>query len=210
MRSRILRGLLFTMVFFAFFTVESQVVPVVRIGVAVSTLSRIGDLYDNNCLTVSYVAGGAVIIPIKNMFSLQSELNMIRKGRYDKTKELGKNAKTLQYINYLQFPVLLRVTPNGLAEDSKAKIFFNIGPYGSLLINAKSRVNTDGNSVTRNQKDSYKSSDFGIIFGNGVQFPIKQTTLQIDLLYDMGLTKISKLSDSNNTKSFSLAIGVSF
>lgn len=210
MRNVILCGLLCGIAFFGIISADAQVKPMVRLGIAASTLSSIGDLYDNDCISVSYVAGGSAIIPIKGIVSVQPELNLIRKGRYDNENVSGTRIKTLQYIDYIQVPVLLRITPLSLTEGLKSKVFFNIGPYGSMLLNAKSRVKTGSKSVTTDQKDNFKSSDFGLIIGSGVQFPFNKMTFQFDLRYDMGLTKVSEVNEKYNTKSLSLAFGVLF
>lgn len=210
MKGSILRGLLCVVALFSLIPANAQVKPIVRLGVAASTLSNIGDLYDNDCISVSYVVGGSSIIPIKGIVDIQPELNLIRKGRYDNESVSGIRVKTLQYINYIQVPILLRITPLSLTEGLKSKVFFNIGPYGSMLLNAKSRVKTGGKSVTTDQKDNFQSSDFGLIIGSGVQFPFKTMTFQFDLRYDTGLTKVSEVNEKYNTKSLSLAFGVLF
>jgi len=210
MRNVILCGLLCGVAFFGVNSAEAQVKPMVRLGIAASTLSSIGDLYDNDCISVSYVAGGAAIIPIKGIVSVQPELNLIRKGRYDNERVSGTRVKSLLFIDYIQVPVLFRITPTSLTEGLKSKVFFNVGPYGSLLLNAKSRVKNGGKSVTTDQKDNLKDSDFGLILGSGIQFPFNKMTFQIDLRYDMGLTKVSEISDDYNTKSLSLAFGILF
>jgi outer membrane immunogenic protein len=210
MKGRFVSGLLCTIAILCFFDLKAQVKPVIRLGIVASTFSSIGDIYDNDCISVSYVAGGAAIIPVKSIISIQPEINFLRKGRYDSEKISGIRIKTLQYVNYLQVPILLRLTPVSLTEGLKSKIFFNVGPYGSLLINAKNRVKTNGKTTTSDQKDSYKGSDLGLIIGSGVQFPIKRTNFQVDLRYDMGFTKVSEISDNYSTKALSLAIGILF
>ena len=51
------------------FTINAQIKPQVRGGIVASTHSEIGDLAGNNHMTLSYVLGGSLIIPISKTLS---------------------------------------------------------------------------------------------------------------------------------------------
>lgn len=211
MKTNFFKKMAFLAVIVIPFSTFGQIKPLVKLGLSMSTLSQRGDLCDNNNYTASYNVGGSVLIPLGSQVDFQPEVNLIRKGRFDENTNAGITTKNIQYINYLQVPLMFRCTPNGLLGDSKSKVFLNIGPYGSLLLNAKSRVDVAGNITTTNQNDYFKKSDFGLTLGGGVQFPVKSNTFQIDLRYDLGLSRVTPVSANDyNTKALNLSIGLLF
>jgi hypothetical protein len=179
-----------------------------RHGIAISTLSKPGDLCDNDNLTASYTGGLFVNIPMVKQLSLQPEINYIRKGRCDENNP-GNNVGTTCNYNYLQIPVLARYT-RGLGNSSKSSLFFNAGPYSSLLLKTDNHL-ANGDEVPASQvKEDKKTPDFGLVMGGGVIFPVKKVKIQFDLRYDLGLTKLDNQPSDYRTKSLSIAAGILF
>lgn len=191
-------------------TINAQIRPLVRGGVVASTHSEIGDFAGNNHMTLSYTLGTSLIIPLNDVVSLQPELNFIRKGRYDQDCSGGISTESTKSADYLQLPLLIKFTPSYFSDDAKTKVFFNFGPYGSVLLGAKERIEIGSSSATNSVKDSYSNYDFGLVIGVGVQIPINTKALQFDLRYDMGFKDITKDSDSYNTKAITLGVGFLF
>jgi outer membrane immunogenic protein len=210
MKTRILKNIIAFSMLLLPLGINAQVSLNVKHGIVASTFSKIGNLGDNEHITLSYTAGVFAIVPMSNSISIQPELNYIRKGRLEEFSTLGVSNKTKSSAEYLQIPVMIRYTPADVLGASKAKLFFNAGMYEGILLHSETRIKS-GNELTGvDQTDAFKHTDFGLVFGGGVQFPCKQFLVQFDLRYDMGLTKITNQNDNYHTKALSLTMGVKF
>jgi hypothetical protein len=126
---------------------------------------------------ISFQAG------ITPAFSLVSELYYMRKGGKLKTgNPLTANESSLR-LNTLELPVLARL--------HIGKFFVNAGPSIAYNISGK---NTMGGVSTKlsfgNSDEGVKRFDAGIQMGGGVEFPIKQKRIALDIRYSYGLTDI--------------------
>ncbi len=190
------------------FHATAQISLGTRQGVSFSTLSKIGDIYDNDQFTTSYTGGIFMNVPVKGHLSFAPEVNFIRKGRSDELNE-GTLGNRSAHYDYLQVPVMVRYNST-LSESDKYTIFFNAGPYAGFLL--KSQTKQAGSSEWTN--DTYKSNDkdpdFGLIAGGGVTVPLNKFKLQFDLRYEMGLTKLNHQPEDYRTKAISLAAGIMF
>lgn len=208
MKTKILALVIFTMAIILTVPVYAQVSFGTRHGLAISTLAKTGDLYDNDEMHFSYTGGIFVVAPIKGVFAVQPELNYICKGRSNETTEFIETSYQSRY-HYLQVPVLARFNTN-LSMTENTKVYFNAGPYVSALL--KSQNKPDGSSEWKD--DSYsgvdKDPDLGLVLGMGVTFPVKKLTLQADLRYDMGLSEVNFQPEDYHTKALSLTIGILF
>jgi hypothetical protein len=92
----------------------------------------------------------------------------------------------------------------------KTKVYFNAGPYVAALLKSQNKPE----NVTEWKDDSYsgvdKDPDLGLVLGMGVTFPVKKLTLQADLRYDMGLSKVNFQPDDYHTKAMSISLGILF
>lgn len=210
MNSTILKNVFAFSILVLSLTANAQVSLNVKHGIVASTFSKPGDLGDNNNVSLSYTAGFFGVIPLSQTFAVQPEINYIRKGRFEKETALGVSNKTSFSANYLQIPLLIRYTAPSVFGTSNAKLFLNTGVYDGILLHSGKRIKTGDEIIGKDQTHDFKSNDVGLIFGGGVQFPVRQFLVQFDLRYDMGLTKITNQSDSYTTKALSLTMGVKF
>lgn len=190
------------------FPAIAQISVGTRQGISFSTLSKIGDIYDNNQFTTSYTGGIFLTVPVKGHLSFAPEVNFIRKGRSDEQNEITLGNVSKHY-DYLQVPVMVRYNST-LTESDNYTIFFNAGPYAGFLL--KSQTKKAGSSEWIN--DSYESNDkdpdFGLMAGSGVTVPLNKCKLQFDLRYEMGLSKLNNQPEDYRTKAISLAAGILF
>jgi hypothetical protein len=210
MKTQILKSIFAFSILIASFTLNAQVSLNVKHGIVASTFSELGNLGDNDHISLSYTAGVFAIVPVNNTFGIQPELNYIRKGRSEENNVQGISNKIKSSAEYLQIPVMLRFSPANSSESSKTRMFLNTGIYESILLHSETRIKSGNDMVGKDQTKEYRNNDFGLVFGGGVQFPFKQFLVQFDLRYDMGLTKITNQSDNYSTKALSLTMGVKF
>lgn len=188
-------------------SVFAQVKFGLRSGIAATTLSDKGNLYQDNKVTFSYTGGVFATIPVIKSFAIQPELNYVRKGRSNETTELNTAVKTDFMLNYLEVPVLFQYRNDQMLNKSGSVFYINAGPYASFVLNTQTRVsgNNEGSLVT--VSDS-KNTDWGTTFGVGFQTPILKKNICFDLRYDMGLSEIEQQPTEYRTKALSLTIGI--
>jgi hypothetical protein len=179
-----------------------------RQGITLSTLSKIGDIYDNDQITTSYTGGVFMTVPVKGAFNFAPEVNFIRKGRSDETQD-GSVVSSSNHYDYIQVPVMARYNST-LSNSDKCPIFFNAGPYAAFLLKSQTKQTGSNDWVDESYNSGDKKPDFGIIFGGGVSVPFHKFKLQLDLRYDMGLTELNNQPEDYRTKAVSLAAGIMF
>ena len=121
-----------------------------------------------------------------DVFAVQPELLFSTKG----TKaEYGGNFfdQTIKFnLNYLDLPVLAVFKLGESAE-------IHVGPYVSYLLNANISHDGDlGSGVDDLDKDNFKSFDYGLSGGFGLNFG----NLQVGARYNYGLAKIADDDDA--------------
>ncbi len=112
----------------------------IRHGVAATTLSDKGDLYNDNEVTFSYTTGLFSTFTLNKSLSLQPELNYNRKGRSNETTELNTAVETDFMLHYLQIPVLLQYRNDQLLNKSGSVFYIHGGPYAAFVLNTQTRV----------------------------------------------------------------------
>jgi hypothetical protein len=179
-----------------------------RHGIAATTFSDQGNLYNDHNITFSYTAGAFFTVPVSKSLAIQPELNYVRKGRSNETTELNTPIETDFMLHYLQVPVLLQYRNDQLLNKSGSVFYISGGPYAAFALNTQTRVskNIEGGLMVP-VNDSNKT-DWGATLGIGFQTPIRQKDVRFDLRYDMGLSEIELQPSEYRTKALSLTIGI--
>ncbi len=128
-------------------------------------------------------------IHINKSFAVQPELLYSGQG----TKITSDNTDINYNLGYINIPVLFQLmTASGFR--------FETGPQVGFLASAKRK----SGSVSVDQKDSFKSTDFAWAFGIGY---ITASKFGFDVRYNAGLSDITK-SNSSNVKNAVFQAGV--
>jgi hypothetical protein len=180
-----------------------------RSGVAATTFSDKGNLYQDNKVTFSYTGGVFVTIPVVKSFAIQPELNYVRKGRSNETTELNTTVETDFMIHYLQVPVLFQYRNDQLLNKSGSIFYINAGPYAAFALNTQTRVSDNNEGAVVPVSDS-KNTDWGAAMGIGFQTPIFKKDICFDLRYDMGLSEIEQQPTDYRSKALSFTVGIVF
>jgi len=178
-----------------------------RSGVAATTLSDKGNLYQDNKVTFSYTGGVFAAIPVIKSFAIQPELNYVRKGRSNETTELNTTVETDFMLHYLQVPVLFQYRNNQMLNKSGSVFYINAGPYAAFALNTQTRISGNNEGTPVVVGDS-KNTDWGTTFGIGFQTPVLKKDICFDLRYDMGLSEIEQQPTDYRTKCLSLTVGI--
>lgn len=138
-------------------------------------------------------------------FGIESGVYYSQKGT-SYSNEIGTGTIKL---DYLEVPVLARfnlgmpgpVTPHVLA-----------GPYLGFNVNSEIEGSDGESSVSSDISDEIVSTDFGLLFGAGVDFNLGMTALNAQIRYGLGLTNVFEDDVDDDIKNgvFSIAVGVRF
>jgi len=181
-----------------------------RSGIAATTLSDKGNLYQDNKVTLSYTGGVFATIPVVKSFAIQPELNYVRKGRSNETSELNTTVETDFMLHYLEVPVLFQYRNDQMLNKSGSVFYINAGPYAAFVLNTQTRAANDNESNAPVTVDDSNNTDWGATMGIGFQTPIFKKNICFDLRYDMGLSEIEQQPTEYRTKALSLTVGIEF
>jgi hypothetical protein len=179
-----------------------------RQGIAATTFSDKGNLYQDNKVTFSYTAGAFFTVPVYKAFAIQPEINYVRKGRSNETSELNTSVKTDFMVHYLQVPVLFQYRNDQLLNKSKSVFYINAGPYAAFALNTQTKVSNSSEGGLMVPVAESENTDWGAALGIGFQTPIRGKDVRFDLRYDMGLSEIELQPTEYRTKALSLTIGI--
>jgi len=179
-----------------------------RSGLAATTFSDQGNLYQDNKVTFSYTGGIFATIPVIKSFSIQPELNYVRKGRSNETTELNTTVKTDFMLHYLQVPVLFQYRNDQLLNKSGSVFYINGGPYAAFVLNTQTRVSDNNEGVSLVPVNDSKNTDWGATLGIGFQTPVFKKDICFDLRYDIGMSEIQQQPTEYRSKALSLTVGI--
>ena len=115
----------------------------------------------------------------KKNIGIRLEINMIKKGYFQK---FSSGEKLFSKLNYINFPFLLHY----YFLDKKQNIYINLGPYFEYLLN----INTQSIPASLNESDVYffdenrdKKFGYGLKFSVGLSTLIKKNRIELDFSY---------------------------
>jgi len=139
------------------------------------------------------------------LFAIQPEALYVRMGA-----RMVEGADWMEdRLDYVQIPVLLKL--NVIPGPVSPMIYG--GGYYSFLISAKGVANIDGTEQSEDIKDQFTSSDYGVVFGGGIDFKLAVIKLSAEVRYNLGLANIAKNAEpgfSVKNKSLMFLLGLSF
>lgn len=155
----------------------------VKAGMNVSNLYLGDNVHDENA-RIGFNGGFYGQILSSEVFAIQPELLYSTKGTRADYQGFVIDQKVRFNLNYIDVPVLAVFKLGPSAE-------IHAGAYGSYLLNANIEYEGNvANGVDELDRDHFKSYDYGLVGGFGLNFG----AAQIGARYNLGLVK---LADSN-------------
>jgi len=149
----------------------------------------------------SFNAGMFATFNVAGLLALQPELLYTVKGykvNYPVADEIGPistgSGTVTAKISYLEIPVLLKLNTSSLRIIAP-NIF--AGPEVAFKLSSKGLI---GASSNEEDLQNVNSTDFGIIFGAGININLPTTTIMVDLRYDIGMRVLYSYSNSPDIK----------
>jgi len=118
------------------------------------------------------------------LFTIQPEILYVRMGA---RLEADASNWLEERIETIQVPVLLKI--NVIPGPISPMIY--AGPYGAFRLSAKEVMTIDGVSTSSDIKDQTKSTDFGAVFGGGIEFKLVAIRLSAEVRYNLGLANVA-------------------
>lgn len=180
----------------------------VRLGVSLANLTGSDiDLSDDETkkMRAGIVSGAYVAIKAGDSIVIQPELLYIQKG----TKITFDGGSFAINLDYVEIPILLKYIIGGSGSVTPSLF---IGPSIGFLMTATAK---EGESDADDIKEFQSSSDFGLVFGGGLDFEAGSMDVGFDVRYGLGLTPIDKKFegfDQSNIKNSAIVVslGVTF
>ena len=156
-----------------------------------------GDVYNNS---IKYGATGGVFgrYTLTEIFTVQPEVLFAMKG----AKYEAEGIKSQQEINYIEIPVLVRAT---MPNEGKLKPSLFAGPAIGILLSNKI---TNGEEI--DIKNASNGSDFGLVFGAGVEYMLEKGCVLLDARYELGLTSTLKEAEDKEVKNSVISIMIGY
>lgn len=156
------------------------------------------------------VGGVFVNKGIARGFSIQPELLYVQKGAKITVPE--EDAKVDFIFDYIEIPLLLKYSFS--KEGSKLIPSVFAGTFFGLSTARKMKITVGPDSETEDLKEDTKSSEFGLTFGAGFDWPLGSGRIVVDARFDLGLTDIVKPEVEEpsymKTRTWLFMIGYSF
>jgi opacity protein-like surface antigen len=180
----------------------------VKAGVNLATLSGGGlvggDVSDELERRTGLVLGAYARFPLGQVLAVQPELLYSQKGfRLD-----AFGVDVTGELDALELAVPLRVD---FLEDGAVRPFLLAGPYLGIEMSSEVSVGALGVDVDQDIGDEVKDTDFGLLAGAGLRFPLGSLSLDLEARYAWVLTGLSELpGDDVKHRVLSILAGVAF
>jgi len=143
---------------------------------------------------VAYGAGVVFGFQLRENVFLQLEPQYLLKGGkllFDEPEESEPDSFWTPYqdfyFSFIEVPVLARIV---FGDEIKRYAFF--GPSFGFLLDAEVEAEFDGVAYTADIKEASRRTDFGLLFGTGISFPLGKGLLFLDGRYAAGFANLSK------------------
>jgi len=168
---------------------------------------NVEDVWDSK---IGICAGGFITCSLSDLFAIQPELLFTMKGSKAEGEVEGEPAKLTMKLNYLEIPVLAKLL---IPTPGTVRPSLFVGPSLAIKLTGKGKVEYAGESEEADIED-VKSTDFGLVFGGGVDFALGQGKLTVDARYTLGLTTTREPEDGEEVDVkngvISIMVGYSF
>ena len=135
---------------------------------------------------LGFVAGAYFNYQFNKLFAVQPEVYYTAKGAELKDEY---NDLTLS-LGYIEIPILLQfIIP---INKASLKPYLIAGPAAGFNLSAKAEYRENGQTTEEDWKDNVESTEFSLVFGGGIGFPLGNNEIRLDVRYLLGLSNIGK------------------
>jgi opacity protein-like surface antigen len=137
--------------------------------------------------------------------TIQPEVFYSRRGS---KLEINASDHIVYRSEFLEVPVLVKW--NVISGPISPVVF--AGPFGAFSFSYKEIKTIGGTTLTTDISEGHSKSDYGLIFGGGLEYKLKSIKLILEGRYTMGMRNIEYQSETDSFKNsgFSVLFGVGF
>jgi hypothetical protein len=167
-----------------------------------------GDLDDSKSLTLP-VFGGFLAINVNETFTLQPEIYYLTQGGSWEWEDVYGTEKEVEKVASIHIPLLAKIH---LMKEGKTIPIVFAGPALDVILSAKGKSYLDGEfNHDYDFKEYIKSTNFGLVFGGGVEIKLEKLMVVLEARYDLGLTDLHPDADEvYKTKTLMIMAGIGF
>ena len=161
-------------------------------------------------MTTQYAVGVFEEFKLPLGFSIEPEVFYSVKGFSEEVSgnifDASFTISAKQTSGYLDIPVLVKY----YLPNSAAKFNIYAGPAIGFLLSSKVTAEANGTSNETDIKDQTSGTDFGVVLGAGIAFPLGAVDATVEARYDLGLTTLDKSGKSSvYNRVLAVLVGVS-
>jgi hypothetical protein len=156
----------------------------IKAGVNFATLT--GEYTDDLNSKTGFNGGIFFMYQFNKLFAIQPEAYYTMKGATADDVVIENSTSTVS-LDYIEIPILFKVIIP--IENSPICPSVFVGPYVAFNTTAKQKLEYMGESQEEDIEE-VASTDFGLVFGAGIGFPIGTNEAGVDFRYGLGLTTI--------------------
>ena len=157
----------------------------------------VGDDVEGAESKTGFAGGLFFMYQFNKLFAIQPEAYYIMKGATDEQTLAGETAEVTLSLDYIEIPILFKVLIP--IENSPIRPSVFVGPYVGFNSTAKAKLEYMGQSVEDDIED-IKSTEFGLVFGAGLGFPVGTNEVGVDFRYGLGLTTLDDSAENADIK----------
>lgn len=166
--------------------VESKFIRIkgkgIKVGANMASIS-VNKYHSSNSVKIKniygFAFGGFIDLAIKKIISIQPEIYFTQKG--EKQELTGWNLVWTTKRSYLELDILAK--KNIMARTAKLIPCFFAGPYFGWLLSSR----IEGPEYSGADEHT-KGTDFGLVFGGGIEFPFASGKILSEIRYSRSIT----------------------
>jgi len=178
-----------------------------KVGFNMANLSG-DDVIEGTNSKMGFCLGGFVTYSLNEMIALQPEVLYTMKGAKWEEEVFGETLEITWTLDYLEIPILAKIA---IPTQGTVKPNLFVGPALGINLRGKAKAELAGETEEVDIED-LKSTDFGLVFGAGVDFGLPHSAITVDGRYVMGLSTIDSSEEKADVKNavMTFMVGYSF
>ena len=155
---------------------------------------------------IGFCGGGFVTFGLGDVFAIQPEILYTQKGWRYEQEFIPEVYEQTWILHYIEIPLLSKIAIP-VKGSVKPNVF--VGPYFGVNVSAKERVIFPWETWEDDIAD-FQDSEFGMVFGVGVDYVLSKGKIGFEGRYTLGLTTTSEIGWDAKNDVISFMLGYSF
>jgi hypothetical protein len=204
MRYILNKGFVITILLTMFFSFATGASFGIKAGMNIANMH--GDDIGGTQSKIGFIGGGFATFGLGDVFAIQPEILYSQKGYRFEQWYMGALYRETGMLYYIEIPMLSKIT---IQAKGNIKPNFFIGPYFGINLTAKKRIQAI-EPPHEEDIENFRDTEFGMVFGGGVDFVGVRGKVGFEGRYTFGLTTTSEFWDDIKNDVISFMLSYSF